>query len=407
MDEIVINSLLCFLNSAKSDFTKETLKDISFAFYSHEEIKSAKTEVCNLLKKDVSWRRDPEKKRKDLCDVIDFLEELTSGRNNWKFLCNSYKGMPPLGIQMIAPLLINLTTEISKINECLPKFVDIKSEVLNTADTVRKMNIELIDMKQNFSKAVSGIEAASCTIDDDDLHILGELRSFRRSVGVGREPDNGELQDQQREDDRNLFNRDQGLDGDEGPDRVERTGAAGDSSGVPNVTEAVSLVVPSEPMMENVPFLEKDVNSYSEAVKRIKKVLPKPSVISASSSVREKYNKRPNNQRGSNGNRLTGARRDGGFLLKAVKRTVDVFIGRVDIEADESVISDYIKETFDITCSKVEKLQIKTDLYNAFKVTVSLTEREALFKSDMWPEDVIINKFYNRSKKSLENIPVQ
>ena len=403
MDEFIINSLLCFLNSARKDFTKETLRDIAYAFYSHDEIKSAKTEVCNLLKKDVSWRRDPEKKRKDLCDVIDFLEELTSGRNNWKFLCNSYKGMPPLGIQMIAPLLINLTTEVSKINECLPKFVDIKSEVLNTADTVRKMNIELIDMKQNFTKAVSGIEEASCTIQDDDLHILGEIRSFRRSVGVGRASDIGDLQDQQRDGNQTLFNRDQDLVGDEGPDRVERTGAAGDSSGIPNVTEEGTLVVPSEPVMENVPLLEKDVRSFSEAVKNMKKVLPKTSTISGSSSVREKHNKRPNSQRGSNGNRLTGARKDGGSLLKAVKRTVDVFIGRVDIEADESVIRDYIKDTFDITCSKVEKLQIKTDLYNAFKVTVSLTEREALFKSDMWPEDVIINKFYNRSKKSLEN----
>ena len=195
MEEIIINNLLCFLNSAKNDFTKETLRDIAYAFYSHEDIKNAKIEACNLLKKDVSWRRDPDKKRKDLGDVIDFHEELTTGRNNWKFLSDSYKGMPPLGIQMIAPLLINLTTEVSKINECLPKFVDMRSEVINTADTVRKMNIEMTDMKQKFAKAVSGIEEASNSITDDDLDILGEIRSFRRSFGVGGAPEAQDLQD--------------------------------------------------------------------------------------------------------------------------------------------------------------------------------------------------------------------
>ena len=109
-----------------------------------------------------------------------------------------------------------------------------------------------------------------------------------------------------------------------------------------------------------------------------------------------------NNNKNNNRGRLTGARKDGVSSLKAVKRTADVFIGRIDKGADEEVIRNYIKETFNIICAKVEKLSIKTDLYNAFKVTVSLSEREALFKSDLWPEDVVINKFYNRSKKPID-----
>ena len=142
MDEnTIINSLLCFLNSAKVDFSKETLKDVTCAFYSHENIKEAKTTLGVLLKKDIIWRRDPDKKRKDLVDVIDLLEELTSNRNNYKFLCDSYKAMPPLGMEMIAPLLINLSTEVSKINVTLPKVLDIKTEVMNTADTFRQLHV--------------------------------------------------------------------------------------------------------------------------------------------------------------------------------------------------------------------------------------------------------------------------
>ena len=74
-----------------------------------------------------------------------------TGRNGVKFLSNSYKGMPPLGMEMIAPLLINLTTEVTKINECLPKVLDMKSEIQNTADTVRQMRTDLLDIKKKFS----------------------------------------------------------------------------------------------------------------------------------------------------------------------------------------------------------------------------------------------------------------
>lgn len=420
MDEIVINNLLCFVNSAKGDFTRETLTDVAFAFYSHEEIKNAKTEVCNLLRKDVSWRRDPEKKRKDLVDVMAFHEELTTGRNNWKFLSNSYKGMPPLGMQMIAPLLINLTTEVTKINECLPRFVDIKSEVINTADTVRKMNVELTDMKLKFDKAISGIEEASSTIVDDELHILDEIRSFRRSVGGA--PDHQNHLDLQRDEHR------RGLSSDGGSSCVNGGGVVGGmgnglasasvsiaDAGAPvlpsapvwedipvSIADAGAPVLPSAPVLEDISLLDKGVPLYSEALERMKKAQSKPSTFN-SVSVRENRNNRPINQKGNNNSRLMGARKDGSSSLRAVRRTVDVFIGRVDKEADESVIRNYIKETFDITCGHIEKLKIQTDLYNAFKVTVSLSERETLFQPDKWPEDVVISKFYNRNKKSFEN----
>ena len=155
---MIVNSLLCFLNSAKVDFSRETLKDVVCSFYSHERIKEAKTTLNVLLKKDIIWRRDPDKKRKDLADVVDQLEELTASRNNYKFLCDSYKAMPPLGMEMIAPLLINLSTEVSKINETLPKVLDVKTEVMNTADTVRQLRVEMTDVKKMFNDAVDGMK---------------------------------------------------------------------------------------------------------------------------------------------------------------------------------------------------------------------------------------------------------
>ena len=58
--DLVINSVLCFISSAKDDHSNESLIEIATAFYSHEEIKAAKVEVTNILRKDLVWRKNPE-----------------------------------------------------------------------------------------------------------------------------------------------------------------------------------------------------------------------------------------------------------------------------------------------------------------------------------------------------------
>ena len=58
----------------------------------------------------------------------------------------------------------------------------------------------------------------------------------------------------------------------------------------------------------------------------------------------------------------------------------------------------YIVDNFEIEVSAIEQLKIKTDQYKAFKITVLMSERDKLFNSELWPEDVIVDKFYNRGK---------
>ena len=93
---------------------------------------------------------------------------------------------------------------------------------------------------------------------------------------------------------------------------------------------------------------------------------------------------------------MLGANKEDRFSLRAVGRTADVFLGRVDKDVEESDIRKFIKDVFDITVKKIEMLKIKTEEYNAFKVTVNLSERDHLFKPDLWPEGMVVNKFYKR-----------
>ena len=70
------------------------------------------------LRKTSYGEETQKKKKKDLADVVDFHEELISKWNKVKFVCSSYKGMPPVGMEMIGPLLINLSSEVGPL--CSP-----------------------------------------------------------------------------------------------------------------------------------------------------------------------------------------------------------------------------------------------------------------------------------------------
>ena len=66
--------------------------------------------------------------------------------------------MPPIGLEFIAPLLVNLSEEVNKINNALPDILDIKTEVTNTADTLRNLKVDFVNLDRKFSCAVKGME---------------------------------------------------------------------------------------------------------------------------------------------------------------------------------------------------------------------------------------------------------
>ena len=154
---LIINNLLCFLRTAKDDYADEVLFDLLLSFYSSDEVKIAKELVADLLKKDITIRKNPGKKKKDLEDIIEYFNEFKDSTNHRKdiFVSDSYKRMPPLGLEFIAPILTNLSDEIIKINNLLPKITDIKSEVANTADTVRSMKVQISNLEKKIANSTS------------------------------------------------------------------------------------------------------------------------------------------------------------------------------------------------------------------------------------------------------------
>ena len=101
---------------------------------------------------------------------------------------------------------------------------------------------------------------------------------------------------------------------------------------------------------------------------------------------------------GTNPTRVTGTGKTV-QQFRAVKRTADVYVGRVDCDVALQDIEQYVKEHIEINIVNIIELDIKTDRYKAFKITLAFNDREKLFSADLWPEDIVVDKFYNRSRK--------
>lgn len=80
-----------------------------------------------------------------------------------------------------------------------------------------------------------------------------------------------------------------------------------------------------------------------------------------------------------------------------------MYIGRVDNDVTIDDLKDYILEVSGITVTAVNVLKIRTEEHKAFKVTVKLSEREKLFSPELWPEEMIVDKYFDRSKRYRPN----
>lgn len=101
MENYIVNSLLCFLNSPRKDYPLHSLIKTILLFCSSDEIKKSKEVLCNTMRKEVPWRRDPEEKNsKNYMKKSQILRIM--------YLWHTHKTMPPIGFEIFAPLLTTL-----------------------------------------------------------------------------------------------------------------------------------------------------------------------------------------------------------------------------------------------------------------------------------------------------------
>lgn len=391
----IVNNLLCFISSAKNDYADEVLFDIIFSFYSVEDIKTAKDLISNLLNKDVITRKNPEKKKKDLDDLFELFNEVKETDKCKKdiFVSDSYKRMPPLGLEFIAPILTNLSEEITKINNLLPKVTDIKSEVSNTADTVRSMKIQLANFEKKFSDLTpENTSLTSKSVNTDNLTSIDKPLSGFCSQPVAP------------------------------PSKLVTSSSPScflsptpNTSKTPDITSKnLSSTAKSNKIVELQRNIYRDIKTINNARAREIEIEPTESSFSQDNfnnntrifrgrnkNIITKNNTRKINNF-KNSTSITGSKQVVEGSFKSINKTVDLFLGRVDLSTTASEIDNYIKKVFNVKTLKTEVLTINNNTYNCFKISIDFLDRDKLFDSDKWPEGIIINKFYKRKSNFMQ-----
>ena len=442
--DIIIDNLSCFLISGRDDFSIDKLTDIAYTFYSHEEVKISKEKIFNIINKDIVCRRDPEKKKKDLNDLIDGLNELKDKNKRIKMVSDSYKKMPPVGLEFIAPILLDLSEEISKINSILPSILDIKSTVLNTADTVRDYKIDLMNLKQvlnsNDQNIATSVKRNSITPNKIQPIIENKIKSLRQNgindivspdcvsdVTIKNVNCNSDVNsnikaiNKMATDSRNCSRATMGqAAGEQATPASQATGSkatvkqatpsiAVDSASTGNtiksnfsdINKCGTISSPSELEMHN------NIDNISRLISNN---LLTPDITSMNSNLEIEDGDNDNcwtlvdcRRRNSIKTRpkfsksITGVKNSPNNKFKSASRTLDLYVGRVDNDVVDDDIITYVVNNFKINPIKIEQLQIRATNYAAFKLTINSNDRDSLLCPDKWPVGIIVNKYYNKN----------
>ena len=89
--------------------------------------------------------------------------------------------------------------------------------------------------------------------------------------------------------------------------------------------------------------------------------------------------------------------------IRGVKRTMDIYIGRLDPSVSGDDLTTYIENDLgvnSVSCSCLSKLNAEI---KSFKVTVNADDRDRLLDGRLWPENIIVRKFFSTRNNGGQN----
>ena len=381
--ELIIDNVLCYLSTASKDLNNQTIYEIIKCFFSYDQIKNAKIKLGKVLNKDITTRRDPDKIGKELKDIFDYYEDWTD-EVNVMFVCDGYNKMPPNGMESIAVTLSNLGEEVVKINNEIPKFSDVRSEIVNISDMMRNLRIEVANIKKCIPMQPN---------KPDQKPIV---KSFRDAVFNGphaskpifRDNNQGSSQNEymspQNEDNNNNFQIPTDIATDIPKDIQDRQQKKIAFYANPNIQDN-EYNASSSHNIDSGPSFYNGMDSWNDNDDR-------------DGQWKTVRNKSVRKRRTNVG---TKEDFDDSNTLVASDHTLDVYVGRVGSSKTDDDIKTYVKTNFNVDTVSIEKLGINVTHYNAFKVTVFHYDRPKLLDTSLWPKGIAVGKYYHPRSRMI------
>ena len=175
----VVNGVLCFMQSAFNDYTKNELIDIAQSFYSTEDISTAKCLISEIMDENVISRRGADKKKKDVMDIYELLLKINSNdHKNTIFVTNNYKDIPPFNPKRSYPILNDISNSINDISKYLPTIqqqLEIMQEENNKVNYIKFDYIEKF-ISDDMTTLKSDLSMVKMSITEIDKKFSNHLR---------------------------------------------------------------------------------------------------------------------------------------------------------------------------------------------------------------------------------------
>ena len=351
MRNSVVNYVLCYITTARHSYTEENMMSCCLSFFKASDITEAKDLLYSKAETETTARKGKSKSTSELSDIFSLLKTVDeSERELPKFLCDGFNKMPPAaGFEVLAEHIINLMSEISQLRADVSAF-DLQS----TGRSLIEVKEELRDIKIKLRCAPTVENISNQNIPRNQSSYSGTVKRSESNAPVN----SSRAQNSARSQTLTTRNLDNGAQLVKSSNHHLRSEGSGSASG----SQSSEVDRPGADTLNNN---REDVTEWTTVQRRRRRSF------------------------------ITGSKAAASDNFKGVEETRDIYVGRCNSTVSANTITRYVKREFNIdaTCECITQRDIEV---KAFKVTVNLSESNALLDANKWPLNVRVRKFYTR-----------
>jgi hypothetical protein len=403
---VVINELLCFVSNKMDIMPYDTIVKLCMDVYNDEEVEDAKTILFDLCMTESGrriTRKGTEKRKHNLHDILNLLHK--SEPNDVPcFAARDLSKLPPIHYNHMDMSVILKEMEMVKGDITELKIAQLATlEICRDRSKPRKEKSGVVTAKQHpggesvhhgqmlsvqadpdavgTRAGANGTDYITDTDDKSDEDSDGEVGLEEVAgadkgppVAAAKEKEDGELDDSWTELKQLVSSRRANVSGAIKANAYSGGGINGSSTPTTRAPSfakmAADLAVHG--MTPGPRASDTDEEGFRSVTKRKKPVV----IGTAKSAV------------------LRGVQSG----VKYLPQTAAVFVTRLAPGTKEEDVSDYVRSVFGVD-AQCESLNARYNTYTSFKVVVNANNLEGLMNPMLWPEQVLVRKFFVSRKQ--------
>ena len=418
----VINSVLCYVSTARHSLRNDDIVRACLVFYKVDDIIKAKDLLFETVGEKSIRRRNGNHMMKELQDILDLLKKCDdSGTQLPVFVTDAYDGLPPSsGFEMVAESVMSLIDEISNLRKEIEFLKEnrtaqtvnnkdnaiLQEDVLVIKGELRKLNLRFMndDVRRN-SLMLSTLEKSITVVEGKGANGDGICDRAMESDIISN--GHGQIIEDN-------VNDDSSLSPSAPPASQESWGMMNrlmfDVGGPPSAPSFAAVTRGEESVIQDGGLASPrrlrssmQFNAASDIARPIagqtqNQLVRSERKIDNGKADKDDFVLVQNRRRKKN--IVDSKKSSGSDTLKSAIRLADLYIGNCDANVSTESLSQYIYSEMNMKVEKCESLLSKNVNYKSFKVTLNLNDRLKLLSPDVWPEGIICRKFYSPRNNS-------